>query len=338
MSVTAVSGGQNGELRSLLESLNDVGVLSVGPAMTYVSFHITVQKMGVWLSVRPENLGSLIINLKFNESLYERIISKVPILDWHGLENCDFEILRSWRMLCVTNARTELHVKNQLDRSAQEAFYLTLRHPVHLTLYVKSSSQIHLFEEQNNGGIHEHWELGAAQHVTSDQESENLNIRRECQQCASCDFTIGTFTLNKEWWHEKRFWDRGSILHFRMFYICNIMSLYARLAPLHYFHMTDIQITSGDLLRLLQGLRRHTLFRLSLQNLNLDDHGAIVFLEVLMQNANDGQNWSNLQEISLQGNTRISATVKENILREWTAVYGSRNAGLSHPRFFLKMD
>ena len=102
--------------------------------------------------------------------------------------------------------------------------------------------------------------------------------------------------------------------------------------------MTDIQITTGDLLRLLQGLRKHELFRLSLQNLNLDDDGATVFLDVLMQNANDGQNWSNLQEISLRGNTRISATVKESILQEWTTVYGSRNDGLSHPRFYLKMD
>jgi hypothetical protein len=200
--------------------------------------------------------------------------------------------------------------------------------------------------KKNRGDINEHWELTANGAADNDEapdkdkdieSEEKTYIRRDCLECAHCRFSSGFFTVKTEWWHDKRFWDRGSIANFRSVYICNMMSLYEKLAPLHHFRMTDMKITEQDVLNLCTGLQKHRLYALHLDNVNLDDDGVKHIMRAVFNNYEHGNTWNYLQTISLKGNTRISATVKQSFLKAWTPTFGMRTSRSGEP-FRLYFD
>lgn len=350
MSVPVVSGGQCGELYGLLESLNDLSAVG-SPGMPSRYFNVT--KMSCDTNTR---LGEFKIRLELNESLYDKLIGYVPLEQWTELiNNTTFGTLVTVR---VTGAESTDRIKSRIDNWARTLFFMRLEDVVTMTLKVEpivlfhhphrcaiSSSPGHrmgdsLAQLENRGDINEHWELTANGPADNDEDpdkdkdiesEEGTCIRRDCLECAYCDFTTGLFIVRKEWWHDKRFWDGAWFENFRIFYICNMLSLYAKLTPLHYFRMTDIETTEQDVFRLCMTLNKHKLFGLHLDNVNLDDDGAKHIMQFVMTNCKYGKIWSYLQTISLKGNTRISATVKQSFLEAWTPIFGRRTSRSGEP-------
>lgn len=344
MSVTAVSGGHNGELLRLLKSLNDLSVKMWTHAISQVHFKIIKIE-----DVTNKQLGEIEIILKDGESLYEKLIYYVPLREWKELQNATtLGLLRSLRVTRDSNA---VEVKTRIDTWANTLFYYTLTQVVNLHLKVQSRTDLlndhprhslpqpirsrvsnSLAQLENNGGIKEH--LALVDHSKAPWNSIPIEPRvtssSDFQSC-ECDRVNKSMKVKKSWWDET---DMDSTERMRC--ICHEISMFSRKTRLRIFMINNINITTDDVKLLLNELKNDKLKILSLNNVNLDDEGAECVRKALEVNSNG--NWKELTQIFLSRNSRISPAVRQSISLSWQRAYGSRNANLEEHKFFLYFD